>query len=76
MADVFKSARLTYRAIEENDEDNAFIHSLRLESNSRATNESLLFKPVSKASSKRAAFEIRDESILAVLICLPADEAG
>jgi RimJ/RimL family protein N-acetyltransferase len=76
MSDVFKSARLTYRAIEENDEDNAFIHSLRLESGSRATNEALMFKPVSKASSARAATDIRDGSYLAVLICLPADDGA
>ncbi|RAO70559.1 uncharacterized protein BHQ10_006571 [Talaromyces amestolkiae] len=74
MAGAFKSARLTYRAIENNDKDNAFIHSLRLESGSRATNEPTLFKPVNKASTVLAAAEIRDESYMAVLICLPADD--
>jgi len=76
MADVFKSARLIYRAVEENDGDNSFIHSLRLESGSRATNEPLMFKPVSKASSAKAAAGIRNESYLAVLICLSEDDGA
>lgn len=76
MADAFKSVRLTYRAIEDNDKDNAFIHSLRLESGSRATNEPTLFKPVNKASTALAAAEIRDESYMAVLIYLQADNGG
>jgi RimJ/RimL family protein N-acetyltransferase len=73
MANVFKSARLTYRAMEENDEDDAFIHSLRLESQSRAMNETSIFKPVNKASSAQAAAHYRDDFLLAVLICLPED---
>jgi RimJ/RimL family protein N-acetyltransferase len=59
--------------MEENDEDDAFIHSLRLESQSRATNEFSMFKPVSKAASARAAAHHRDEFYLAVLICLSED---
>jgi len=73
MANAFKSARLTYRAMEENEEDDAFIHSLRLESRSRANNEFSMFKPVSRASSARAAAEHRNEFFLAVLICLSED---
>lgn len=76
MADVFKSARLVYRAIEDDDEDTAFIHSLRLEAGSRATNECAMFKPVSKASSAKAAAIIRRETCLGVLICLPAGDGA
>jgi RimJ/RimL family protein N-acetyltransferase len=76
MADAFNSARLTYRAIEENDKDTAFIHSLRLESAARANSEDWIFKPVNKASSAKFAAQRRDKCRIAVLICLPVSSVG
>lgn len=71
MADIFHSARLTYRGIEANDEDSSFIHTLRLDSAGRAAREGGLFQPVTKASSEITATRLRNECPLAVLICLP-----
>ncbi|TVY19971.1 Spermidine N(1)-acetyltransferase [Lachnellula arida] len=70
MADAFHSARLTYRAIEENEEDTAFIHSIRLDSAARANSEIVMFKPVNKASSAKYAARWRDRNLISVLICL------
>ena len=75
MADAFHSERLTYRAIEDNDEDIAFIHSLRLDSQSRANGDSSLFKPVNKANSANSLTRYRDEDFLGVIICLPGQHA-
>ncbi|TVY27953.1 Spermidine N(1)-acetyltransferase [Lachnellula hyalina] len=75
MADAFHSARLTYRAIEENEEDTSFIHSLRLDSALRANSETMIFKPVNKASSAKAAAHYRDKNLISVLICLQVTSA-
>ncbi|TVY42538.1 putative N-acetyltransferase [Lachnellula occidentalis] len=74
MADAFHSARLTYRAIEDNEQDTAFIHSLRLDSTSRANTETRIFKPVDEASSAKSAARNRDECLIGVLICTSANE--
>lgn len=76
MADAFRSARLIYRAIEKNDDDLDFIHSLRLESASRATNENRLFKPINRAQSEETATRKRDEAVIGVIICLPISTVG
>jgi len=78
MADAFRSARLIYRAIEDNDDDISFFHSLRLDTDGRTNFEPPLLKPVNKASSTKLITKLRDERMLSVLICLPvpAGEGG
>jgi len=70
MAFSFHSSHLVYRAIEKNDEDNTFIHTLRDNPESQVMSEYTLLKPLSKDSSAGYATKLRDE-LLAVIICLP-----
>jgi len=70
MADAFRSQRLVYRAIEENDEDIEFLHSLNLESEGRIKNSTVLFKPVNKKYTIDQANCLRG-MFLGVIICLP-----
>jgi RimJ/RimL family protein N-acetyltransferase len=70
MADAFRSQRLVYRAIEDNEEDIEFLHSLNLESEGRIKNSAVLFKPVNKKYTIEQANRLR-EMFLSVIICLP-----
>jgi RimJ/RimL family protein N-acetyltransferase len=69
MVDAFRSRRLVYRAIEDNDEDIEFLHSLNLESEGRINGNASLFKPVNKKYAQELADDFH-ESFLCVLICL------
>jgi RimJ/RimL family protein N-acetyltransferase len=69
MVDAFRSRRLVYRAIEDNDEDIEFLHSLNLESEGRINGNASLFKPVNKKYAQELANDFH-ESFLGVLICL------
>jgi RimJ/RimL family protein N-acetyltransferase len=70
MADAFRSQRLVYRAIEDNDEDAEFLHSLNLDSQGRINSNPDLFKPVSKEYTRDQANTFR-KSFLSAIICLP-----
>lgn len=69
--DPFRSSRLTYRAVEESDEDNAFLHSLQLDIESLSLNTMQVLVPRNKVQSKRLGVYLRDSCRLGVLICLP-----
>lgn len=70
MADIFRSQRLVYRAIEDNDEDMEFLHSLNLNSEGRINGDKSLLKPANKKYTKEQADFISKE-FLSVMICLP-----
>jgi len=70
MAEAFQSARLVYRAIEDNEEDIGLLNSLNQESEGRTNNSHAIFKPVNKKFSQQQAKNF-EESFLCVLICLP-----
>jgi len=70
MADAFRSARLVYRAVGDNDEDIGFLSSLNQESEGRIKNSSALFKPVNKNFAQQQAKRF-EQSFISVLICLP-----
>jgi len=70
MANTFRSQRLVYRAVEENDDDKAFLHSLVTDSENFANFDPQLLKPFSKKDSEKY-FANFPEKLLAVLICLP-----
>lgn len=69
--DPFRSSRLAYRAVEESDEDNAFLHSLQLDIESLSFNTMRVLVPRNKAQSKKLGVYLRDSCRLGVLICLP-----
>jgi RimJ/RimL family protein N-acetyltransferase len=73
MADLFHSARLTYRAIE-SPADDAFIHSIRLDSASSANATLGLLRPPSEKTSAERRAKLVDETLIGVVICLkPTD---
>ncbi|KAF2432525.1 GNAT family acetyltransferase [Tothia fuscella] len=73
VANAFQSKSLVFRAIEDNEEDRAFMHSLWLDPESYYLNNYLqLLKPISRRN-----YDIHNESkksnrLLNVLICIPA----
>jgi RimJ/RimL family protein N-acetyltransferase len=71
MAHTFQSSRLVYRAIEDNDEDKNFIHSLRLDTQAMANFFDHLLKPIDKKSSDAWTEHVRISDFLSVLVCLP-----
>ena len=70
MADVFRSQRLVYRAIEDNDEDIEFLHSINLDSEGRINGDKSLLKPANKTYTQEQANFLRKD-FLSVMICLP-----
>jgi len=68
--DPFRSSRLVYRAMEDSDRDNAFIHSLQLDSENLSLNTMQALVPQNKAQSKKLGGYLRDNCLLGVLICL------
>ncbi|KAK5053916.1 hypothetical protein LTR84_001878 [Exophiala bonariae] len=72
IVNAFRSKSLVYRAIEDNEEDKAFLHSLWLDPQSLYQNRyKQLFQPVS-----RDAFNLQHKAkatgrLIDVLICLP-----
>jgi len=70
MAEAFQSRRLVYRAIEDNDEDKTFIHSLRLDNEAMAHYGSKIHEPINKKSSDTWTEYTRTSGFLSVLACL------
>lgn len=75
MANNLRSERLVYRAIEDNEADNAFFHTLLSDTQSFLKYDSRImsFKPVSRKDSERYKREHSDK-ILSVIICLPVEK--
>jgi RimJ/RimL family protein N-acetyltransferase len=71
MANIFRSPRLVYRAIEDNDSDMEFLYSLLLESEATANADTRLMKPFNKADSDTYWRNEHDNAFLSVMICLP-----
>jgi RimJ/RimL family protein N-acetyltransferase len=70
MPDAFRSQSLVYRAIEDNDEDIEFLHSLNLNSEARVFGDKSLFKPADKKYAQMQAEFLRKD-FFSVMICLP-----
>jgi RimJ/RimL family protein N-acetyltransferase len=70
MADTFRSKRLVYRAIGDNDEDIEFLHSINLDSEGRINGDKSLLKPANQKSTQEQANFLRKD-FLSVMICLP-----
>jgi RimJ/RimL family protein N-acetyltransferase len=72
MSSFFESARLVYRAIEEEDEgDKAFILSLQRDTAATANSDPRLMRPRTKNAPDGFIQWMKDESLISVLICLP-----
>lgn len=69
-SNAFKSERLIYRAIEDNDEDLDFIHSILLDAEGFANSMDLALVPQNKEAAKRWKQSL-DGAIIAVIVCLP-----
>lgn len=69
-SNAFKSERLIYRAIEDNDEDLEFIHSISLDADGFANSNNLALVPQNKEATKRWKQHL-DNCIIAVIVCLP-----
>ncbi|KAH7014510.1 acyl-CoA N-acyltransferase [Microdochium trichocladiopsis] len=68
--DPFHSARLTYRAMEDADDDNTFLHSVQLDIEALSVNTRNLLAPQNKVQSKKLGEFLRDGCLLGVIICL------
>lgn len=69
-SNAFKSERLIYRAIEDNDEDLEFIHSISLDADGFANGMDQALVPQNKEATKRWKTRLGD-CIIAVIVCLP-----
>lgn len=70
---MFKSERLIYRAIEDNDEDLDFLHSISLDAEGAANGNTVALVPPNKEATKRWRQSL-ETRILAVVMCLaPSD---
>ncbi|KAL1867074.1 hypothetical protein Daus18300_006473 [Diaporthe australafricana] len=68
--DAFKSQRLVYRAIEDTDEDLAFLHSISLDAEGFANSNNMSLTPQNKESTKKWKKHL-EGCLIAVILCLP-----
>lgn len=74
MPDAFRSESLVYRAIEDNEEDKAFVHSLWLDPQSLFQNKyHQLYQPISRNASDLQDKAKEIDRLIYVLICLLVD---
>lgn len=74
MANAFRSKSLVYRAIEDNEEDKAFMHSLWLDPQSLYQNKYMeLCQPISRSACDLYNTTKQPNRLINVLICLPVD---
>lgn len=74
-SNMFKSKRLIYRAIEDNDEDLDFLHSISLDTEGFANSNTMALAPPSKEATKGWKQHLHT-CIIAVIICLPPSDPG
>lgn len=74
IADVFSSSRLSYRAVEDTSEDEAFFHAIQSDTAAYAGSDTGLLKPVTKKESLEHKKYVQDKTLLGVVICLPQTE--
>ncbi|KAH7396722.1 acyl-CoA N-acyltransferase [Phaeosphaeria sp. MPI-PUGE-AT-0046c] len=71
---AFRSKSLVYRAIEDNEEDKTFLHSLWLDPQSLLLNNYLrLFQPINRRARDLSLKANEPSRLIHVLICLPVD---
>jgi RimJ/RimL family protein N-acetyltransferase len=70
-ANIFRSKRLVYRAIDDNEKDKAFIHSLRSDTLGTYNYMNRLPIPLTRESSDSFTKYKRTEEFLSVLACIP-----
>lgn len=74
MNSPFRSPRLIYRAVEDTQEDDAFMHSIQADAQAYANSNSTLLRPESRKASSKHRCYVADETMLGVIICLaPTD---
>jgi RimJ/RimL family protein N-acetyltransferase len=77
VSSTFKSKRLVYRSIEDNEEDRKFIHEeLDLDPVNQALTDTRPFAPMTSKTSQENIKHICENGLLAVLVCLPAPVSG
>ncbi|KAG6363640.1 hypothetical protein INS49_008741 [Diaporthe citri] len=74
-SNLFKSERLLYRAIEDNDEDLDFIHSISLDAEGFANGVDLALVPQNKDATKRWKQRL-EQAIIAVIAQQPGKKAA
>ncbi|KAF4629149.1 hypothetical protein G7Y89_g8994 [Cudoniella acicularis] len=74
MENLFRSARLVYRAVEDTPEDEAFIHAVQSDIVAMANSDSGLLKPLSKKESQAHKDYVANKTLLGVIICLKPTE--
>lgn len=71
-ADAFRSARLIYRAIEEDDaEDNELLHIIATDAEAYVNSNMKVFKPQNKKDTKQWKEHLLQNTRIAVIVCLP-----
>ncbi|KAH9909946.1 acyl-CoA N-acyltransferase [Xylariomycetidae sp. FL2044] len=77
LAGAFRSERLIYRAVEDNDADKALMYEMNQDPVLFGLAAVHILKPMNRQLSDKAVFdEVMKESILAVAICLPPATKG
>lgn len=71
---AFNSERLTYRAVEDNDEDLDFLHSITLDEEGFVNSNNLILRPQNKESTKKWK-QYLGTHLIAVIICLTPSNA-
>ena len=66
----FCSLRLVYRAVEDNAQDDAFMHSIQADAHAYANSNSSLLKPESRKESSKHRCYVAEETMLGVIVCL------
>jgi hypothetical protein len=76
MANTFRSQRLVYRAVEENDDDKAFLHSLVTDSENFANFDPQLLKPFSRIPRNTLLTSPKNSSLSSSAFLSPRPNSG
>ncbi|KAI0150147.1 acyl-CoA N-acyltransferase [Xylariaceae sp. FL1272] len=75
IADAFRSARLIYRALEDNEADRNFVfQELNSDHITRALGDPSIHKPSSRLTSDKDFDLLLNNPLLSVVVCLPGDD--
>jgi RimJ/RimL family protein N-acetyltransferase len=76
MENLFRSARLSYRAVEDTPEDEALFHAIQSDVVAYANSDSSVLKPQTKKESSNHKNYVQSKTLLGVVICLEAPRSS
>lgn len=72
----FTSKRLLYRAVEDNSEDEEFVHNIQKDAEAQSGAMYRRIVPENKKASNKIKESLLDKGLLNVIVCLPSDTAN